>query len=64
MFAAVEPNSDFTETVYAEFVKAGTLAHKANAAEALLTAVLVVAVSAESKYTQNGVTVRTDVEGV
>ena len=64
MFAAVEPNVDFTETVYAEVVPAGTLAHKAKAAEALLTAVVVVAVSAESKYTQNGVTVRTDIAGV
>ena len=40
------------------------MAHKAKAAEVLSTAVIVVAVIAESKYTQLGVTVRTDVEGV
>ena len=64
MFAAVEPNVDVTETVYAEVVPAGTSAHKVKAAEALSTAVMVVSVIAELKYTQLGVTVRTDVKGV
>jgi hypothetical protein len=64
VFSAVEPNVDVTETVYVEVVPAGTLAHKAKAAEVLSTAVIMVAVIAELKYTQLGVTVRTDVEGV